>query len=104
MGNFFRNLGKTSAKTATNLAIKGANNFIWAGEHAVSSSNFAATKNPLAIAATATSVAILVHKGEMLSLGKMEYLIENLRIESPKYLKKFLINAYKRIQKVDKKR
>ena len=71
MGDFFKHLGKATAKAAKNVGMKILNNPARELEIDANIGTAAASKNPKLIAATAPEVFKFVYQGKGLYLGKM---------------------------------
>ena len=82
LGDFFKHLGKATAKAAKNVGKKILNNPGRALEIAANIGTAAASKNPRMIAATAPDIIKFVHQGK--GLYKAEGLRENLSSKGSK--------------------
>ena len=71
LGDFFKHLGKATAKAAKHVGKKILNNPGRALEIAANIGTAAASKNPRLIAATAPDIIKFVHQGKGLYLGKI---------------------------------
>ena len=71
LGDFFKHLGKATAKAANNVGKKILNNQGCALEIAVNIGTAAANKKPRMIAAAAPDIIKFVHQGKGLYLGKI---------------------------------
>ena len=71
LGDFFKHLGKATAKAAKNVGKKILSNPGRALELAANIGTAAASKNPKLIAATAPDIIKFVHQGKGLYLGKI---------------------------------